>query len=477
MSKEPASAPDTPAAPTRAPIVVLGLIAAALCATAWMMRVRLPAGRTGARPMAWHRPDGVAFRDDRWTGCRGDTALRSIVDDERVWLSCEPGPGFPDGGLGVVEPLRGAGHIRWPFPPGLKPAVFVAVRGGPRGELAVVYRTAIQGPLVGGVAGATGWIVAPAQLAPAQRTLRGLRWAGGVAEAAIVPDALASQVDPATLTVDPAAVALVARLGGATTVPSAARCQAPPCRHRDAVHDDRAGWQWIIQEWDQTTGVADDRGEVRRVERGELPRATRQDRGLLDEFEAATFGIDPVPAPQFSRNFRLVAGAPEVIPMELEHGEELRFVYQLDDAAWKVKTPDSQSDGLRIVVGAGAMEVVAHDSAFLGEPILIPAAGDRVVVMTDRGNHIVVDASGRRVDPLDVAEHLRRRGSVGAFIDEMRHVWLARWAWYGPLLCLVIASSLAVAARRRRRAIVMTAMATYVVVATIALIDIAPLLR
>jgi hypothetical protein len=70
-------------------------------------------------------------------------------------------------------------------------------------------------------------------------------------------------------------------------------------------------------------------------------------------------------------------------------------------------------------------------------------------LVSPSGCFVGLDAQLARTDPLDLKEHLRRRGSRGMGWDEHRHFWLLQWVRYGLLVVLAMAFMLAWLTKKR----------------------------
>jgi hypothetical protein len=108
--------------------------------------------------------------------------------------------------------------------------------------------------------------------------------------------------------------------------------------------------------------------------------------------------------------------------------------------------------------------------------VFLPRASGGYYWVDGNGDYITLDARLRRTDRLSLREHLRRRGSVGAFIDEPAHVVQLALALFGlPVLALV---GLLAGVRRGslRTGPLLAALVLYVIVGGIALVKVLPLL-
>jgi hypothetical protein len=86
--------------------------------------------------------------------------------------------------------------------------------------------------------------------------------------------------------------------------------------------------------------------------------------------------------------------------------------------------------------------VVAEAQSFsCGELVVgtfLPRSGGGAWLVSDSGCYVGMDASFQRTDPLELTEHLRRRGSIGMGWDEPEHLYYLGWVLFGLPLCLVL---------------------------------------
>lgn len=465
--------------------------AASLCVSliaAWLA-LALPAWRTGARVLPWYDAAGAPLARQNGNGYQEavDIGMDLVIQGRFVWTWIRT-PELEAGALVRIDVIAGEGRVLWSAP---KEVPFGGNTVGlfPRGEstLGVVYREGgATGPLAVGIAGPDGWTSPPIAL-PGKTMSRLL---GG----AFVDDKLELAVLPADASGHTRDfLPLIVRVeSGKATITKPFETRDALCEGIDhcwgpevAMYRD-GGWNFVV------SGRLDSDDGSHWVRPGRGPVATRWPtagimlRAQVDfvsvgstEVSLASWQLErdgtlaPFPAPprngwgeSVSRQFIVRDGRLERIPRFLVSSDPYVVAQRVsgrlvgmrhagDSAPPLVLAQEYPSDGEPVATAVG--HAPSYACGDLGTGTLVPSGGGFSLV--SRGGCLVrLDAELRRVDPLPLTEHLRRRGSLGMDWDERRHALLLAYACFGLPLLLLIALGPERMRRQRGRAGVLRAL-------------------
>lgn len=461
------------------------------------------AGPTGARRVAWFDADGARLPTqltgaDGWTGCHGDIHLRTLVVGSRVWTICTGSERTSYGALAAIDTDTLQGRVAWPMPEELPLAWVEAVQ--PHGDrLAVVYKVDGRGHLAAAVAGPDGWIAPPRRVTGFFGSqVVGLAWHGEEAEAVVLPE---EAEHPMGVGADPMVVRIGADGLHERRIPAQSLCVG------------ECGWVQVTLaymvdgRWQFLLGVGG-RGNV--VAEGGEPRPhalaipypwTRADvtvTGLVR---------DHAPVDQILQaDGEVVANDPRLAALvtagRVARGGDYVFEggvlrrrarVQVDDSLVHLigertlvrELPDPQGEAVMSIVdrtepaaprSSAVARIASYSCGDLASPAFVAQADGGQLLVAPDGCYIELDAAGRRADPLDLPEHLRRRGSRGIDWHEPQHAWALAWVLLGLPVCLGVGAAIA-RVRTGRYAISPAAALIHALTAGYLLIELARLLR
>ncbi|MEQ1506341.1 MAG: hypothetical protein ABMB14_29190 [Myxococcota bacterium] len=461
-----------------APGLSLGL---ALSAVAWLL-LATSAPTTGARRVTWLGPDGRAIARDPpgalspWDGCNAqDIRLTALEFDDSLFTVCRDEGLFPQGALGRIRAAslaggHGIGEVLWPVPETLPIEYTAGLAPGTDGRLGIAYVTGgIEGRLAVAVAGRQGWRCAPRTLpgGPGSR-LYGLSWVDDTLEAVFFPaapdDARGLEADAHILRLAPdcheeirtvARDSLVAGPGFCANVDLAFRRPevdgwlfASVCGEPGV---EAALWE-VTETGDRRPSPWAPEYSTGRAAFGARDEIVQTSAGLLDHslYYTATLGPDggltarPEPVAQgwavttAWNHFATRDSSLSWLPLWYRDGEAFGVAHRIEGrtvAVWSGEGVEGYPLTLSFVGEDAPPITVARAASFscgnLVVGMLLPRAPEGHWLVEPSGCYIGVDAYWHRADPLDLAEHLRRRGSIGMDWDEPQHGWWFGWALLG----------------------------------------------
>ena len=484
-------------------LAVAAAVAAAVAGYAWYRTLAFDRP-TGPRGVAWYDAAGHRVDTARIGGELGSELLnKPIILGNRLIVETsgpDEGRGGP-GGFAWIEPDIGQARIAWPITSKYGAEIEgAAVRDA--STFALALDSADDSPdgardlLEIGIAGRDAWLRPPVPIAAwndrgpghGRPLLLGLAWVGGQLQAAVTHPGSSELDEFGTLSpVDIVTVGasghpqvrsmplgcdcnVIGALPGATAWslvvsdstsghvlivdPSGARTPAPQLDDLVMRGTDRValGTLWADSGW----------GENRIARDGSVSQPTPAVPGwkpLAAYWRMVWTGGELQRQELWSPDGRLGVIAQRVgdrtILTSSQH-EDLQLIGDRPDRL-RPTIYQSLSDGFEIGV-------------------FLPRASGGYYWVDGNGDYITLDAQLRRTDRLSLREHLRRRGSVGAFIDEPAHVVQLALALFGlPVLVLV---GLVAGVRRGslRTGPLLAALVLYVIVGGIALVKVLPLL-
>ncbi len=458
-------------------LILLVAASVALVIATWQAAAHVPPWRTGGHVVTWYGPDGELV--DLEYGCEPvDIGFRHLVDSGGVWTSCT-GPGFEHGALAFVDLERGEGHVRWPMPADLPTGDnTVALLPAVDGRLGLVYRVGESGgPLAAAVAGADGWTSAPSRLPGASMTaFLGAAWVAGAFEVVVRPttvrDEAGSHSPPVIVRLDHGRIEERRPFASAEELYRGLdrTCLADGAQWRDGSwhiflggregeDGDVVVWQVLEDGTRHTTGWAikgfmiSDKVDFAVVGATKMP--VLDDRILLAD--GALAPAPPVPSAGWEplagmRDFRVRRGALERIPMWRVPGAIFTVARPMRSGALSTSsTYEIEPPVIRLVEYREGhvyrARPVVHAPGYacgdLAFGTLVPRKRGGYFLEDARGCFITLDEELRRIDPLPLEEHLRRRGSLGLDWNETGHERELRTVLYGAPVGAVFGLGLA----------------------------------
>jgi hypothetical protein len=441
---------------------------------------QLDAGRTGARVVTWFGPDGERVPRVRagdpypFDGCHGDIGLTGLLHGGALWTVCSPRDRLSFSALARIDPAAGEAHMRWPFPVALSNEHTVALAPGPDGALGVVYRYSnVNGPLAVAVAGPDGWTRAPITLdAGASSTPLGVAWVGDSLEVVVK----GGEDVRAMVNAEPEVISVGAEVTHAPFLSSGAMCEPEhACSAGVAFRSD--GRWWVALEggprpvnvardgtrapsrWPDDNAVMLDAhvdnsvtGVLRRPVLGRL--VLGQDGALQEPPADPPPPFEPTAAWSY---YDTDAGYLRHRPMWAAVTPTFVTAHSLDGRPVALSVPESD-DNLRVIdLGDPAKPretIVAKATVYscgeLQAGTFLPRPGGGHFLVSPSGCYLAVGDDLSRADPLDVLEHLRRRGSLGVDWDEPSHALMLAWVLFGLPLALLLAEGLSFVWSRAR---------------------------
>lgn len=493
--------------PSRIGLALALVVGCALTLLGWTITLGFT-GPTGARRVAWYNADGLSLPsglvyDEGWTGCSGDIHLRTISSGRRVWTTCgQDTNSVPHGGLAVLDVDARRGVVM-PLPAELPLSWSEAVQ--PLGDrLAFVYRVAGSSLLAAGVAAPDGWRTQPVRLPGGAGTaVIGLAWRDDAVEIVVLPadaeHAYGHRADPVIVRLGPGDARSERTIALTSLCPPG--CE-PAVTSLAYLVDGR--WRFLMSWFGDPSGAAEvDEHGVQR------PHPLAGTFSLASQVDAAAVGLlgDRMPGgKRLGPDGQLVAAEDLAVlsdPAMYIRGDDLTVV----DGHLRTQ-PRGRVDGVvtrrfgertiaserRVVDGDETLVLtdrsdpaapprettVARIHSFscgdLGDPVFMPQPGGGHLLVAPNGCYVEVDAADARVDPLELREHLRRRGSIGQDWNEPWYAWMLAWVLFGLPLSLAVGASFH-RARTRRAALSTAAALIYVVSAAYFLVKLSPLLR
>nr|HEX4315308.1 hypothetical protein [Kofleriaceae bacterium] len=416
-----------------------------------VMRVEGAAPVTLPHVVTWHDHDDTTITpsDEYFASpCQRTGRDFVMVVGSQVIASCEHGRD----GWAVVEPGLATGHVRWRLPDDMRDIHAIAVAPRADGEFGIAFETTLlprfgtpptdpgeRGTkLVVALAGPDGWLVEPEvignrDVAQDLSDVLAMSWTadGSAVEAVVTAPVAGTGNDPFGLMHAPVIVRLTPGQPVARTVaPYPATCD---CTLRGALPGPR-GWTIIASAYDgrrDTAKVVSPTGEL-----ADAPESLAMwvDGSSLIEDRAALGVIgDGLASLVVERDgtrhpASFGDGTPfSARPLVLGADGVLRRTDMTMDNDVVHATVDGhphvleQREDMFTIDGAPIAKDLsfAYDLAFVPAP---PEAGGGYYLVTADGSYVTLDRDFHRIDPQSLSEHLRTRGSVGAYIHEASHV-------------------------------------------------------
>jgi hypothetical protein len=439
------------------------------------------------------------------------------VDGGAAWTWCKGGA-FPHGALARIDASAGEGRVRWPLPAELPLGDATAgVFPGPDGALGIVLRVgSANGSLALAVAGPDGWVHPPTALpGTVMSQLLGGAWLGPTLEVVVLPTA-----DGSWDALGNAVPTFVRAEAGTLDVRRPFADAAAVCRglthcyglvwgaqFRDGVwylvvsgeRDSSGVLVWWVDEgggvhetgWDSDV-AAFVTAHVDFVESGLTETPAIDVQVLQSDGSLRTMAAPPRPEWEGDaawKDLEIVDGRLRRRSSWVRHGQVFRRAQQVGDrilvthSIWDLDPPILSITELT-ADDHETTTPVAHDPGYecgaslsMGTIIALPTGGYALV--SDTGCYVLLDAALRRLDPLPLSEHLRRRGSLGRW-DESSHALKLGWVLAGLPVCLGLGVLLGIVRRRRRPTSLANAAAIgagiYVVTGGVCLAMVLPLL-
>lgn len=442
---------------------------------------------TGPQRMTWHRADGSPPADrpgDRFRGCDGDMNFDIAVWNGGVILPCE---GEAIGiGWAFLDPHTRNATLRWPLAGGGKSPFTRGLIPGPNHQLAIVFEAPLHGDLFVGVARPEGWSRLPENLGRVE--YHAAAWVGATLQLVVTP------VTPEDKFGYMAPIKVVSIEGADRREWIGLPACQQPCSMPRIVY--RAGAQWVfeggghaIAEGGEPVSPAfDDQpfdSEVDLVAHGRLDALVTQDRVIGPDGKPAHPAQPPWTGLVVAR--QLGYEIDDAIHRRPRWTIDRRFRAVVEQVGGRVITwHTDEDDRVRITEArvppetTPLVEPIARWSRDVATRTFVPDSAGGFWLVDGSGEYIHLDRALHRTDPLPLREHLRQRGSFGAFIDEPEHELALGWAVFGLPILLVGCTAIGGLTGPRRPFVrgkpIVVAAVLYLATATWAVFHVVPLL-